>query len=693
MDEMKNIAMTRQLLAFACVTFVCVVCAAQPARIAVAPGQSLADVRDKVRAMSADEKKDGVEIVLAPGDYLLADGIEFTEKDSGVAGDSPIVWRSETPGAARIYGMVRMPPPAFSKVEAPALLARLPEEGRGKVYAADVSALFPGDIQQIEDAFDGAPRPPVPFIDGHLARLASYPNGDEWLTFYKCVDQGAPIPNQRKRFKGGAFVCENPRFDRWDFSKGVWLLGYFSHDWYEWSAKAVSYGAENGTNGVVRIGGDVNVPYGIMAQTSARMKGRRFRAFNLFEELDDPGEWWLDRERKILYIVPPGGRMTDATDVRLAISEKPLVVGSKLSNMRFEGLDFSYAYAGLVAFTDATNVVFADCRFSRTAQDYAMRIFGTSNIVSRCEFLQCGGGGVAMYGGDRKTFARSDSAIEGCRVHDFGIIKRTSAGVVLNGCGLSLRGCEVFNAPWDAVVYNGNDLMIESNDVHHVLTETGDAGAIYTGRDWTTQGNVLRYNFVHDIGKRADCDGGDSVAPGTKMMGMYFDDCDCGDEAYGNVFLNVPRGILIGGGREHPIRNNVFINCNLGLSMDCRGITWGNWNVPGGGWHLEGKAQELGYTKGIWAEKYPRLANIMNDHPREPLYNPIDGNVFIDCREVVVIEALSDKVNEKSPGIMSRLAPIRNNTVIYTKDAKTVPRQEFDPRIADGFRVLDHSGK
>ena len=43
-------------------------------------------------------------------------------------------------------------------------------------------------------------------------------------------------------------------------------------------------------------------------------------------------------------------------------------------------------------------------------------------------------------------------------------------------------------------------LLLESNDIHHVLLETGDAGAFYTGRDWTTQGNVLRGNFVHDIG-------------------------------------------------------------------------------------------------------------------------------------------------------------------------------------------------
>ena len=141
--------------AFAC--FACGAFAA-PVRIDVKAGESLVAVRDMVRAMSEEEKRSGVEIVLAPGDYLLTDGIGFTEKDSGVMDGSPVVWRSETPGAARIYGMVRMPQTAFSKVENPALLARLPEEGRGKVYAADVSALFRGDIQQIEDAFDGAPR-------------------------------------------------------------------------------------------------------------------------------------------------------------------------------------------------------------------------------------------------------------------------------------------------------------------------------------------------------------------------------------------------------------------------------------------------------------------------------------------------------------------------------------------------------
>ena len=32
-----------------------------------------------------------------------------------------------------------------------------------------------------------------------------------------------------------------------------------------------------------------------------------------------------------------------------------------------------------------------------------------------------------------------------------------------------------------------------------MVEESGDAGAYDVGRDWTQQGNVLRYNYWHDI--------------------------------------------------------------------------------------------------------------------------------------------------------------------------------------------------
>ena len=78
-------------------------------------------------------------------------------------------------------------------------------------------------------------------------------------------------------------------------------------------------------------------------------------------------------------------------------------------------------------------------------------------------------------------------------------------GGARNGCGIAVRGCKIFDAPHMAMRYESNDCVFESNNIHHVLLETGDAGAIYSGRDWTTQGNVVCHNFIHDIGATTPC--------------------------------------------------------------------------------------------------------------------------------------------------------------------------------------------
>jgi hypothetical protein len=229
-------------------------------------------------------------------------------------------------------------------------------------------------------------------------------------------------------------------------------------------------------------------------------------------------------------------------------------------------------------------------------------------------------------------------------------------------------------------------MLLESNDVHHVLLETGDAGAFYTGRDWTTQGNVLRGNFVHDIGGGTTAaEGADAAVSGTNAMGFYFDDCDCGDEVTDNRFRNVPRAIMVGGGRDHPIRGNVFENCRLAISIDCRGITWGDkWKTPEGENLLEKKARAIGYDGGVWAERYPRLARILDDHPREPLYNPIEGNTFINCDNVLAIgEVFRLDRDGMVPDLASRLAPIRDNIV---RDPPDGPPTHVAPEVSLGFR-------
>ena len=767
--------------AFSIATVAAAAATAAPLRLDVEPGVSLATVRDRVRALTAAERADGVEVVLAPGEYVLPNGLDFGPEDGGASADAPVVWRAATPGTAQIVGARPISPKSLHLMDDPALLARLPEEGRGKVWTAPLSghghpardtgktAVPGGDsagkmpaLPELPDVFEGAP-PPMVFFDGIPGRLAAWPNGDEWATFTDRVDRGTPVQSgDHTLWRGGAFVWSHPRAARWDFASGIWLNGYFTHDWRNCTARVGSYGSENGTNDVMRLAGDI--PYGVLGGTWGR-KERRFKAVNLFEELDEPLEWWIDRERGVLYFVPPegvspamesarstppcpsgasplseGGKTGDVPpghipskgdngghkppsdkgtrsapldpppsergvarsaggstpyvaetpemSIRVAFSSKPLLRGTGVSNLLFEGISFACNHGPFVAFDSPRGVAFRDCRFIGTASD-AIILSGDARdmTVERCEVAHCGAGGIRLSGGDRRSLTPSGSAIENCRIHDFGIFRRTYAGGVrLEGCGHVLRGCEIWDAPHTAVFWEGNDMLLESNDVHHVLLETGDAGAFYTGRDWTTQGNVLRGNFVHDIGGGTTAaEGADAAVSGTNAMGFYFDDCDCGDEVVGNRFLNVPRAIMVGGGRDHPIRGNTFENCRLAISIDCRGITWGDkWKAPSGGNLLEEKAIALDYKCGVWAERYPRLARILDDHPGEPLHNPIEDNVFIHCGNVLAIgEAFRLDRDGMAPGLASRLAPIRDNVVIDPPDG---PPAHIAPDVAAGFR-------
>ena len=415
---------------------------------------------------------EAVELCFRPGDYPVT-GVTLTAADSGTA-EAPVTWRTVGAGRARLMGGVRVPPSHFRKVTDPSVWARLPENARGKVFVADISGIAPAKMPELAPAFGGRHAAPLLFTGGAFGTLARWPNAG-YASFTRGVDSGKVLEARTRLRSPGAFVFDDPRAKRWDFAAGVWLNGYWSHDWYNHSVRAARYGVENGTNDVIRLAAPM--PYGVMSGTWGR-KDRRFYAFNLLEELDAPGEWWLDRAKKRLYLYPPNGAPHAEDDTTLAFTTEPLLRAEGVRHLRFERLAFE---------------------------------FGHGN------------------------------------------------GVVLRGDDLHVADCRLANL-------------------------------------------------------------GAEGLPGS-TMGFYFDDCDSGDEVYGNVFHNVARGIMVGGGRDHPIRNNVFSKCQIGLSIDCRGMTWKQWNAEPS-WMLEDKAKAFDYTNGVQTAKPdPRIASgfrVVNGTPERP---------------------------------------------------------------------------
>lgn len=589
------------------------------------PYQTLTQVRDGIRSLrktGAIKSGEPVTVYVEPGDYPLNASLELTAADSGTA-ESAVVFRARESGKARLLGGVKLDAQSFKPVTDVSVLSRLDPAVRERVRVCDFSAKVTTAFSEFKTAFHGIPAAPWLYVNHQPMTLARWPN-EGWAGFSKAVDSGLPKPDATdpalRKLHPGAFVFDDPRPARWNLTEGVWLLGYWTHDWSDEVIRVASYDKEKKIITLAAPHG-----YGIAGHTWGAAQ-RRFFAMNALEELDSPGEWYLDRSRKLLYFYPEAD--LGKSEIILATLTAPLIKINGAKNVKFVDLAVECVHSDGIVAQNAEGLEIAGCVVANLAGT-GISVNGSANIVRSCDLFNLGKGGIGVSGGDRKSLIPAKNRIENNHIHHFGIFQRTyAAGICVGGCGqIVLNNC-IHDAPHNAVLYGGNEHLFERNEVYRVVMETGDAGAFYTGRDWTSQGNVLRNNYIHDLG------GGDAKHVNT--MGVYLDDCDSGDTIVGNLFFRAGRAIMIGGGRDNPVLNNLVVACPIGLHIDARGMTWKQWNNPSDkSWCLEEKALALNYLQPPWSVKYPRLAAIMNEEPRQPLGDTVRRNVFVDCTKSV----------------------------------------------------------
>jgi hypothetical protein len=592
------------------------------------PLGSLARAVDEVRRIKrAGLPKGGVRVEFAGGVYRLPEGVKIGEDASGTQ-DSPVVFASAAGAQAVFHAGVKLG--GFEPVTDPAILARLPEQGRGKTLQINLNergitqygtlgtrgfnALNPNNAS-LELYFNGQPM-----------TTARWPN-EGFVRTGRVLETGLV-----KEGKTGRFVFDSPRMERWRTARDPMLYGYWVYDWADC------------TVGVVRIDFTAKEIQTAHGTVYGFKEGQPFRVFNLLEEIDAPGEWYLDRASGMLYFYPPQDPAKAV--IELSMVEEPLALLAGASHVTLKGLTFELGRGdGLVVNGGERNRVLA-CTFRRLGGTGVTVEGGTGHVIMASNLHTLGRGGVSVTGGDRKTLVPAGHVVENCHVYDFSRIDRTyTPAVYMEGAGIRIAHNRFHDTPAHGMRIEGNDHLIEFNEVYNVVRETDDQGGIDMFYNPTYRGTVIRHNYWHDINNGEPCG----------QAGIRLDDGISGTLVYGNVFHRASGanfgGVQIHGGKDNWIENNLFVDSHYAISLSqWSDKRWGEFLASR---PVKGFIDAVKIAEPPYGTKYPDLARITE----KPYVNRVWRNLAVNsvkflARDRVKQDQLDNTVTRIDPGFL-----------------------------------------
>lgn len=441
------------------------------------------------------------------------------------------------------------------------------------------------------------------FSGGSRLPLAHWPNRG-YATIHRSENGPLTIPPTLSMQGSGGIG--------WQDEPDLQLNAFWFNDWSNqtFKAKQDKTGLLHITNG--------RPSYGIR-------DGQRIRVLNALSELDTPGEWYIDRDSRQILLWPRSGE--PATEIAAASN----LLHIKNSRLVFiQNIKFEKTKGDAIFIEDSKNITLDHIIIENSNR--AIVVKDGSNVGVKNSILKnLWEGGISLSGGDRASLDRSNHFVENSIIRDFSQSGYTYRPAInLTGVGQRVVGNEIFNGPHAAIMFSGNEHLIENNDIHNVVLNTSDSGAIYTGRDFTARGTIIRHNFLYDI---------QPYQPRSEVKGIYLDDQASGIVIEKNIFARVSQPVFIGGGRSNRVLNNVFFRSSPAIHLDARGISWQKAATTDHNRELLTRLRAVPYTEQVWADRYADLARILNDDFGAPKYNIACGNTFIESTPFFINDA------------------------------------------------------
>ncbi|MEM9831978.1 MAG: right-handed parallel beta-helix repeat-containing protein [Bacteroidota bacterium] len=532
-------------------------------------------------------------IQLSAGTYYLNSGLVIPEMVSGSESSLTIIRSAKNQLVSLVGGQV-----ITDLRKSIDILGRIDSAYAKKITEIDATQLGINSLGSLEPR--GFPRPqylaPVEvFVNRKPLQIARWPN-EGW----------AKINDVKKGRFGDQFSYAGSRPSRWLKEEKIWLHGFWARDWADSYVKVATIDT---VANIIRT----TEPHG----TYGYVKGGRYCALNILEELDSPGEWYFSNEEGKIYLWLP--KSENGTEIIVSLLSEPLLVLQNTVFVKVENLTLEMTRATGVKVNKGKHNTLENLQIRNTGNLGIQVMGGNQNTISNCKVYNTGEGGVHITGGNRDSLTVAGHLVYNSEIYNTNRwVKTYSPGIQAEGVGITVRNNYLHSIPHMAIRLLGNEHIIEYNEFAKIGEETGDAGAIYIGKDWAMRGNIIRNNYFHDINSKYH----------RGMMGVYLDDLASGTRIEGNIFENVQRGVVIGGGRDNIVKNNLFQSSrSSAVRIEYRQATAARAEAQ-----LRKRLESVPYLSKIWQRKYPELVTVLQDDPLAPKNNIIEDNIIVNSK-------------------------------------------------------------
>ena len=607
--------------------------------------------------------KKKITVYLHEGVYAFDQSLTFLAEDSGTK-DVPILFTAYQDESVTLIGGKELLKKWFSPVEDSSILARMMSpEARNAVLSVDLHQHGIKDYGQLSlrgfpdhdpDMPHGQLKKPAPmelFYKGQRLTIARWPNAGH-LTLAEVIDAGPTWDwdnDDTPEFwqSGGTFCFESQddnlwRPEKWQQADDIWVSGFFSKAW-AWNYNKVSKIDPSQKTITLRYG---ITEGGVLSSNATKYDQRYFYFENLLEEIDQPGEYYLDRQTGLLYVYPPNGWADNPEGLVASLLKEPVLDFQNAENIIFRGVTIEAGRGYGVRCEGTKNIVIDQCEI-RNFTTGGMYIEGTGTQITNSHIHHTGGTAVHLLGGDFETLTPSGNVMRNCEIDHFGYWDKVYyPGVTLRGVGQRVSNCLIHDGPHMGMMIYGNDHLIEYNEFHSVPNELRDMSAIYVnlGERAAERGTILRRNYFHDIGL------GDDIG---KQGAVYFDSSTNAFVVEENLFYNIGTvasdwSVMVHGGSYIKVRNNVFVDCAKPYYAAFWLTTWGKSWIPWYEKRWNALFEKYDFSKMPHGKKYPELLRFLEEDRLIPDNNLFKRNVIYNPSKPLVGKAVEiDDADEK----------------------------------------------